>query len=80
MCGIAGYKTHSHIADSPINRMVDSLVHRGPDSDGFYRSNGYCGGMRRLSINGVNSGSQPLFSADKNVVLLYNGEIYNYLE
>jgi asparagine synthase (glutamine-hydrolysing) len=80
MCGIAGYKIHRHVADSPIKRMVDALVHRGPDSDGFFSSNGYCGGMRRLSINGVNTGSQPLFSEDKNVVLLYNGEIYNYLE
>jgi len=78
MCGIAGYKTQKPINHSFIKSMVDSLVHRGPDSDGFYTANGYSAGMRRLSINGISDGSQPLYSSDNNVVLMYNGEIYNY--
>ncbi len=57
--------------------MVDQLYHRGPDASGFYRSKGYCAGMRRLSINDLVSGDQPLYNKDRSVVLLYNGEIYN---
>jgi len=80
MCGIAGYKVEANIDSLPIKNMVEALIHRGPDSDGFYMTDGYSAGMRRLSINGLNSGSQPLYSSDGNVVLMYNGEIYNYLE
>jgi asparagine synthase (glutamine-hydrolysing) len=60
--------------------MVDALVHRGPDSDGYYRDGDYQGGMRRLSIVDLAHGDQPLFGADGRVALLYNGEIYNYRE
>ena len=63
-----------------LDRMVNSLVHRGPDSDGFYRDGDYQGGMRRLSIVDIAHGDQPLFGAGGRVVLLYNGEIYNYRE
>lgn len=57
--------------------MVVALSHRGPDSGGYFRSGDYTAGMRRLSINDVANGDQPLYSADRDVVLLYNGEIYN---
>jgi asparagine synthase (glutamine-hydrolysing) len=60
--------------------MVTALSHRGPDSSGFFRCGDYAAGMRRLSINDVAHGDQPLYSADRDVVLLYNGEIYNYRE
>jgi len=60
--------------------MVSALTHRGPDSSGFYRCGDYAAGMRRLSINDLAHGDQPLYSADRDVVLLYNGEIYNYRE
>ncbi len=78
MCGIAGYVANSLIPDGVLESMVESLRHRGPDSMGVYRNGTYAGGMRRLRINGIESGDQPLFNMDRSVVVLYNGEIYNY--
>jgi glutamine phosphoribosylpyrophosphate amidotransferase len=60
--------------------MVDALVHRGPDSAGYFFDGEYSAGVRRLAINDVAHGDQPLYSADRQVVLVYNGEIYNYPE
>lgn len=77
MCGIAGYKLDKPLKDHVIQSMVDALYHRGPDSSGFYYNGGYFAGMRRLSINDLVSGDQPLFNQDRSVVLFYNGEIYN---
>src|ERR1700731_4143902 len=80
MCGIAGYKTSRHVLEGTLERMVSALSHRGPDSGGYFRCGDYNAGMRRLAINDVAHGDQPLYSADRDVVLLYNGEIYNYAE
>jgi asparagine synthase (glutamine-hydrolysing) len=80
MCGIAGYKSARNFASGTIERMVAALRHRGPDSSGYYRDADYHAGMCRLSINDLSGGDQPLFNADRSVVLLYNGEIYNYRE
>ena len=77
MCGIAGYKTNHHRDPIILERMVKALYHRGPDAEGYYQAPGYNGGMRRLSINDLENGDQPLFNEDKSVVLFYNGEIYN---
>lgn len=77
MCGIAGYKIDRKFDNSVLERMLDALYHRGPDSAGVYRFGSYNAGMRRLSINDLKTGDQPLFNQDKSVVLLYNGEIYN---
>jgi asparagine synthase (glutamine-hydrolysing) len=77
MCGIAGYIIREKINEKVIHEMVGSLIHRGPDSEGYYNSGGYCAGMRRLSINDLKTGDQPLFNRDRTVVLFYNGEIYN---
>lgn len=60
--------------------MVAALVHRGPDSEGYYRDGDYQAGMRRLSIVDIAHGDQPLYGAGGRVALLYNGEIYNYPE
>lgn len=57
--------------------MVNALYHRGPDSEGFYRTKHYEAGMRRLSINDLKTGDQPLYNENETIVLLYNGEIYN---
>jgi asparagine synthase (glutamine-hydrolysing) len=80
MCGIAGFKVASRVDERVLDQMVAALVHRGPDSAGFYRDGDYQAGMRRLSIIDVAHGDQPLFGADGRVVLVYNGEIYNYRE
>ncbi|MBM3451487.1 MAG: asparagine synthetase B, partial [Armatimonadetes bacterium] len=77
MCGIAGFTTRRSPDPIVLERMVDALTHRGPDSAGFFRSGRYCAGMRRLSINDVDGGDQPLYDESGSVVLLYNGEIYN---
>ena len=75
MCGIAGF------AGSPntqiLKAMVASLTHRGPDDAGFYESPAVSLGMRRLAIIDVETGQQPAFSADRSIVVVFNGEIYN---
>jgi len=78
MCGIAGFRINKLAKKEWLVDMVDTLIHRGPDSSGFFTHSNFSGGMRRLSINGIENGAQPLFSSNKNVVVLYNGEIYNY--
>lgn len=77
MCGIAGFKTDRPVPDGTLGAMLAALRHRGPDSEGRHVSGDYTGGMRRLAINGLSTGDQPLFNEDKTVALLYNGEIYN---
>lgn len=86
MCGINGLITNkSNInINEALNKMNDKIIHRGPDSQGVfsYNKNGInIGiGMRRLSIIDIESGDQPIFSDNENLILVFNGEIYNYLE
>jgi len=89
MCGINGFISYGKTLSekesvSRINHMNDLIVHRGPDDDGiFHENNGattIAMGMRRLSIIDLHSGKQPIFSEDKQLVIVFNGEIYNYLE
>ena len=80
MCGIAGFKLDRPVADGVLRDMVEALRHRGPDADGYHHDTPFQAGMRRLAINDVAHGDQPLFNADRSVVLLYNGEIYNHAE
>lgn len=78
MCGIAGT---AGFGDSQLIRvMTDTIAHRGPDGEGFYCGEGFCLGSRRLAIQDVPAGSQPMASEDGSVVVIYNGEIYNYPE
>lgn len=77
MCGIAGYISKEQVSKETLSEMVNVLYHRGPDSGGVYRSEYFSAGMRRLSINDLECGDQPLYNEDKSVVLLYNGEVYN---
>ncbi len=77
MCGICGMLNTKHRNQVVLQRMLDALIHRGPDSQGIYEDRGFLAGMRRLAINDVNGGHQPLYNTSRNVVLLYNGEIYN---
>ena len=78
MCGIAGFRSDRPVDQGALQRMLEALRHRGPDEAGYHRDGPFSGGMRRLSINDVADGHQPLFNADRSVALLYNGEIYNY--
>jgi len=79
MCGIVGTLGHFENRELCINNMLQSLVHRGPDDQGLYFDKKFAGGMRRLSINDLKGGSQPLYNSDKSIILFYNGEIYNFL-
>lgn len=84
MCGINGFITRKDLKDSKLilESMNDAIVHRGPDSGGTFLCETEYGifglGMRRLSIIDIASGNQPFYSEDKLVVLVFNGEIYNY--
>jgi asparagine synthase (glutamine-hydrolysing) len=82
MCGIAGYLTFQ--GDLPnrstVKRMCDRLAHRGPDSEGFFVDRHAALGHRRLSIIDLSSGDQPMSNEDGNLQIIFNGEIYNYLE
>ncbi|WP_407557752.1 asparagine synthase (glutamine-hydrolyzing) [Winogradskyella sp. 4-2091] len=86
MCGINGIitKTNRDKGEilSVLNAMNDLIIHRGPDQDGLFseENNQFTVGMgmRRLSIIDLSSGKQPIFSDDKQIVIVFNGEIYNY--
>lgn len=80
MCGIAGlyYADQRPIAQSVLDRMTDSLAHRGPDGRGTWQAAGVGLGHRRLAIRDLTQdGAQPMLSADGQVVVVFNGEIYN---
>lgn len=86
MCGIAGYieknREHSQkFSDSSIEGMLNTIYHRGPDASGKYCSPNLTLGHRRLSIVDLSeTGNQPMFSHDKKYIIVFNGEIYNYVE
>lgn len=83
MCGICGI--HVQTDDAPIDPnvlvgMLDHIYHRGPDDDGVYLEPGLALGMRRLSIIDLVGGKQPITNEDGRIVVVFNGEIYNYQE
>jgi len=78
MCGIAGFTGPNDRA--ALERMTESLRHRGPDSAGFWEAPGISLGARRLAIVDVATGEQPLFNEDGTVAVVFNGEIYNHVE
>ncbi|MBP1202564.1 asparagine synthase (glutamine-hydrolyzing) [Duganella sp. 1411] len=81
MCAIAGifdlYR-QPDIDAGLLQRMTDVQAHRGPDDSGMHREPGVGLGHRRLAIIDLKSGQQPLFNEDHTVVVVYNGEIYNF--
>jgi asparagine synthase (glutamine-hydrolysing) len=83
MCGICGqysYERRAPVSRREIEQMARSMVHRGPDDDGYY-INGPIGlGFRRLSIIDIEGGHQPMSDADESVYVVFNGEIYNFPE
>jgi asparagine synthase (glutamine-hydrolysing) len=84
MCGILGiyYKEQSKIFDkNNFSKLLQLLNHRGPDSSGVYQNNNFIFGMKRLSIIDQDNGDQPLSSFYNNdYKIIFNGEIYNYLQ
>jgi asparagine synthase (glutamine-hydrolysing) len=83
MCGFAGYidiNNERGVDADTLVAMTNKLTHRGPDSSGYFIEDNLGLGFRRLSIIDLEAGDQPIFNEDKSVVLMCNGEIYNYLE
>ena len=83
MCGIAGIikKKNDKVNREEIQMMNDAMSHRGPDAEGIYIDDTVGFGHRRLSIVDLSEGGrQPMFSHDRKYVLVFNGEIYNYIE
>src|SRR6185436_5328813 len=83
MCGVAGVVRPGappKLLRPIVRRMTDALIHRGPDDEGHCVDDAVGIGMRRLSIIDVDGGKQPLSNEDGFVQVVFNGEIYNYLE
>jgi asparagine synthase (glutamine-hydrolysing) len=83
MCGIAGFWHFDSDRQADIGvlkQMTDSMKYRGPDGSGYVVNKNLAFGHRRLSIIDLASGEQPMFNLDKSIALIFNGEIYNYIE
>ena len=85
MCGIAGiiYRDNRKVNKEEIKKITDIIAHRGPDDEGFYFGDNFAFGHRRLAIIDLSeAGHQPMKYKGKNgeYVIVYNGEIYNYVE
>ena len=79
MCGIVGFTNDIDNSSEVLGRMMDRIKHRGPDAEGKYVDDKIALGHRRLSIIDVSSqGDQPIISDDGSLVIVFNGEIYNY--
>jgi len=84
MCGIAGFVDadpgNAEAARLRVHQMCDVIRHRGPDDEGIFVGDGAALGMRRLSIIDVGGGHQPIANEDGSILVVFNGEIYNYRE
>src|SRR5258705_1439429 len=83
MCGIYGRLDISSAQIAPVDAdrsAIALLRHRGPDDQGEWYGSQICLGMRRLSVIGLLTGHQPMFNEDRSVAVVYNGEIYNFIE
>ena len=79
MCGITGfYSKKIADRDETIQKMTDTLFHRGPDSAGYYGDGDFSMGMRRLSIIDLSTGAQPVYNENKTIAVVFNGEIFNF--
>src|SRR5262245_60801405 len=81
MCGIVGF-THlrKRLPDSVLASAVASITHRGPNQQGVFECEEVSLGATRLSILDIAGGDQPIYSADRDVVIVYNGEVFNFVE
>src|SRR5437773_5789909 len=83
MCGICGqfnFIRNEPVEPDTIRRMTETIVHRGPDEEGYFISGPVGLGFRRLSIIDLAGGHQPMSDAEETVWLIFNGEIYNFKE
>ena len=84
MCGICGYlligQKVSHEDEAIVERMNKKLFHRGPDAQATLLLDNLALGFSRLSIIGLDNGMQPIWNEDRSVVMICNGEIFNFLQ
>ena len=80
MCGIVGFTGRRADREEILKAMMDAIAHRGPDGAGSYFGDGVALGHRRLSIIDIEGGRQPMFNEDKRLAVVFNGEIYNFME
>ncbi len=82
MCGFVGFadKLKKGEKDKIIKNMADRIIHRGPDSEGYYTDDSVALGFRRLSIIDLAGGDQPIYNENRDKVIVFNGEIYNHKE
>src|ERR1700704_3335998 len=80
MCGIAGYFNLDGGSEKLLRVMNAAQAHRGPDGDGYYVDGPVGFAHLRLAIIDREHGVQPLYTQDKSLAIVYNGEVYNYLE
>ena len=80
MCGIVGFTGMRAGREAILKAMTDAIAHRGPDGEGSYFGSGVALGHRRLSVIDLAGGAQPLFNEDQNLAVVFNGEIYNFME
>ncbi len=82
MCGIVGYfnRNEENVDGNIINSMLQKIHHRGPDDMGVYVNKNIGIGMKRLSIIDLHTGHQPISNEDDTLYIVFNGEIYNYIE
>ncbi len=78
MCGFVGFTNNINDNGTVLEKMMNRIIHRGPDSSGQFVDENIALGFRRLSIIDLAEGDQPMFNEDKTLVLVFNGEIYNY--
>ena len=80
MCGFVGFCSKDVKDKNVIKEMNNQIIHRGPDSDGYYFDKDVNFGFRRLSIIDLHEGSQPILNESCDTAIIFNGEIYNYQE
>ena len=83
MCGITGFAERQHDREKAraiVKGMADLISYRGPDGEGYFIDDQVALGHRRLSIIDLEGGKQPMFNEDGSLVVIFNGEIYNFQE
>lgn len=80
MCGIAGIISQNNNKLDIVKKMAKRIEHRGPDGEGYFQDDYIALAHKRLSIIDISTGNQPMYNEDKSIVVVFNGEIYNYIE
>jgi asparagine synthase (glutamine-hydrolysing) len=78
ICGIVNFDHSEPVDRGTVEKMTSTLIHRGPDDEGFFVEGAAGLGFRRLSIIDLSGGHQPIFNEDGSLAIVFNGEIYNY--